>query len=103
MPRPQTDNDQKTDLDKIDFSKLQIGQDNPKEGPMEITDLLVPPPMTNMTEDTTENTTENMAERKNNNKLSEAERRLQEEEENYELHQRIYVGQLSDEKESDTE
>ena len=35
--------------------------------------------------------------------LSKAERKLQQEEEKYKLDQRVYVGKLSEEEESDTE
>ena len=41
-PRPQTDNDKTTDTDKVAFSKLQMGQSDPKEEPIEMTDSLIP-------------------------------------------------------------
>ena len=58
-------------------------------------DSLIPPPLTEMPEDTAGNN--------ESDKLSEAERKLQQEEENYEQYQRVYLGQLSEEVESDTE
>ena len=42
-PRPQVDNDKTTDIDKVDFSKLQIRQSDPKEKLIEVTDSLIPP------------------------------------------------------------
>ena len=45
---------------------------------------------------------EDMVEKNCSDELSEAERKLQEEE-MYEWYQRVYVGQLSEEEESDTE
>ena len=51
--------------------------------------------MTEALEEATENT--------NGEELLEAEKRLQREEENYELYDRIYVGQLSNEEESNTD
>ena len=44
-PRPQTDIDKTTDVDEVDFSKLQIRQSNPKEEPIEVTDSLTLPPL----------------------------------------------------------
>ena len=38
MPKPQTDIDQKRDVDEIAFSKLQIRQSDLKEEPVEVTD-----------------------------------------------------------------
>ena len=89
MPKLPVDFDQKTDVDEIDFSKLQITQSDPKE---ELTDSLIPPPMTKTPED--------MVQKNDNNELSKMDRKIQEEEKKYELHQRIYVGQLSEEEES---
>ena len=39
--RPQTDIDQTTDINEIAFSKLQIGQNNLKEGPLKVMDSLI--------------------------------------------------------------
>ena len=71
-PKPQTDIDQT----QIAFSKLQIRQSNPKEELVEVTDSLIPPLLTKMPEDT--------GEKNGNDKLSEVERKLQEEKEKYE-------------------
>ena len=95
MPKSQTDIDQKADANEIAFIQLQTRQSDPKEEPVEVTDSLIPPPLTKMSEDTVE---------KNSIvKLSEVERKLQQEEEKYEQYQRIYIGQLREEQESDTE
>ena len=75
-PKPQTNIDQKTNVKEIAFDKLQIGQSDPKEKPVEVTDSLIPPPLTEMLEDT--------AGKNDSDKLSEAKRKLQQEEENYE-------------------
>ena len=75
-PRPQTDIDQTTDVNEVAFSKLKIRQSNPKEELIEVTDSLIPPPLIVTPED---------MEGKNGSKeLSEAERKLQQEEESYE-------------------
>ena len=55
--------------------------------------LVPPPPMTDASGNTTENT--------NREELTEAERRLQKQEEKYEMYDRIYMGQLSDEEDTD--
>ena len=94
-PRPKTDIDKTTDVNKVAFSKLKIGQSNLKEEPIEMTDALVPPSLTETPRD--------MSGKNNGKELSEAERKLQQEEEKYDLCQRIYMGQLSEEEESDTE
>ena len=92
-PEPKADTEQTTDIDKVPFSKLQIGQDNQKEEPLEVTESLVPPPpITEASDNTVENT--------NGEELMEAEKRLQREEEKYYMYDRIYVGQLSDEEDS---
>ena len=95
MPKPWTDVDQMTDVDKIPFSKLQIRQNNPKEKLVEVAGSLLPPPMTKALEDTIQ--------KNDHDDLSEAERKQQQEEEKYEVYQRTYMGQLSEEEESDTE
>ena len=63
------------DIDKIPLSKLQIGQDKQKKELLEVTESLVPPPprVTEMSDDTAENT--------NGKELTEAEKKLQREEE----------------------
>ena len=95
-PKPQTNIDQNTDIDEVAFSKLQIGQNSLKKEPREVTNLLIPPPppVTKTPGDTTGNTY--------GEKLSKVEKRLQKEEEKYNLYGKVYVGQLSEEEESDT-
>ena len=93
-PKPKMDKEQTTDVDEVPFSKLQIGQDNQKAEPLEVMESLVPPP-------TTTEASGNTIEDTNGEELMEAERRLQGEEEKYEMYNRIYVGQLSDEEDSD--
>ena len=93
-PNPQTKKDQIMALDDIDFSKLNLRQDDPKEEKTEVTDSLIPPPAkTETSEDKTKDT--------NREDLSVLEKRLQIEEEKYHLYDRIYIGQFSEE-ESDT-
>ena len=80
-PRPQTDNDKATDIDEVAFSKLQIGQSDPKEEPIEMTDSLFTPPSVMETPgDMTGNT--------DKEELFKAEKRLQHEEEKYDLYRR---------------
>ena len=82
------------DIDEVAFSKLQIGQSDPKGGPLEVTkSLILTPPVTEASRDMTENTYWEG--------LTEVERRLQREEEKYKMYNRIYVGQLSDKGDSD--
>ena len=58
------------DTDEVAFSKLQIGQNNLKEEPLEVmTSLIPPPPPTEVSGDTMEKT--------DGEGLSEAEKRLQ--------------------------
>ena len=94
-PRLQTDIDQTSDVNKVAFSKLQFRQSNAKEELIEVTDSLIPPPPTETPED--------MAGKNNSEELSEAERKLQQEEESYKQYHRVYMRQLSEEEESDTE
>ena len=54
--------------------KLQIGQDDSKDEPLEVTESLVPPPQAMLMSD-------NTAENTNGEELIEAERKLQREEE----------------------
>ena len=75
-PRPQADIEQTTDVDEGAFSKLQIRQSDLKEEPIEVTDSLIPAPPTKTPED--------MTERNDGEELSEAEIKLQQEEESYE-------------------
>ena len=71
-PNNEKGTDQQTDLGKVmevddlPFQSLTIGQDKPKEEPLELTDLLVPPPVTASAmasvtaDDTTEDTDEGL-------------------------------------------
>ena len=94
-PKLQTNIDQTTDIDKVAFSKLQSRQSNPNKELIDVTNSLIPPtlPATETPGDMTGNT--------NGEELSEVEKRLQKAEEKYNLYRRVYVGQLSKEKESD--
>ena len=94
-PRALTENNQTTDVDEVACSKLQIGQGGLREEPIEVTDSLIQPLLTETPEDMTGNN--------DGKELLEEERKLQQEEENYKQYQRIYVGQLSEEEEGDTE
>ena len=94
-PRPQTNIDKTMDVNEIALSKLQIRQSDPKEEPIEVTDSLIPPPLTE--------TPGGMTGKNDRKELLEVERKIQQEEEKYELYQRIYIGQLTEEEESDTE
>ena len=94
-PRPKTNNDQRTDVDEVAFIKLQIRQSDLREELIEVTYSLIPPPPTETPEDTIG--------KNGGEELSEIERKLQLEEESYKQYQRIYVGQLSEQEESDTE
>ena len=42
LPKPQPDIAQKTDVNGMDFSKLHIGQNDPKEEQVEVTKSLIP-------------------------------------------------------------
>ena len=91
LPKPQSEPDPTTDLDK-----LYIEQDSPKEKQFEVTDSLILLPMS---EDEKATLGEMMEETMEG--LTEVEKRYQLEEEKYALHQKVYVGQFSDEEESD--
>ena len=95
-PKPKTDMEQTMNIDKIPFSRLQIGQDVQKDEPLEVTDLLVPPPL--ITE-----TLEDMTENNDREGLMEAERKLQREEEENKMYIQISVGPFSDKEDSDTD
>ena len=95
-PKPQTNMEQTMDIDEVTFSKLQIGQSNLREELLEVKKSLIPAPApAKAPEEVTGNT--------DREELLEAEKRLQTEEEKYKLYNRIYMGQLSDEKESETD
>ena len=55
-PKLKTDTEQTMDIDKVPFSILQIGQVNQKEEPLEVMELLTPPPPMEAAEDMTKNT-----------------------------------------------
>ena len=77
-PYPQTSAEQTMDIDEVAFSKLQIGQSDLKEEPLEVTKSLVPPP-------STMEASEDMMENTDGEGLTEAERRLQREKEKFEV------------------
>ena len=83
LPKPQPDIDQKTDIDGLDLSKLQIAQDDPKEEQDNGTELLIPLPTTKALEEMTEKTY---------NELTGVEKKYQQEEEKYMMYQRTYIG-----------
>ena len=92
--KPQVKTEQTMDIDEVAFSKLQIGQSNPGEETLEVTKSLIPPPpVMEAPEEATEHT--------NGHKLLEAEKKHQGDKEKYELYDRIYMGQLSEEAETD--
>ena len=94
-PTQKTDVEKTVDVDEIPLNKLKIGQDNHEEQPLEVTESLVLPPSTLAAlEDTTENTDEG---------LTEAEVKLEGEEEKFTMYDRIYVGLPNDEESSDKE
>ena len=69
-PKPKVEMEQTMDIDEVPFSKPQIGQDDQKEEPLEVTESLVQPPSTTeISDDTAENT--------NGEELTETENRLQ--------------------------
>ena len=88
MLKPQT-------VDEIPFSKLQIRQNNPKEKLVEVTYSLIPPTTTKALEDTIQ--------KNDSDNTSKVERKHQQEEEKYKVYQKAYMGQLSEEDESNTE
>ena len=91
MPKPQTDTGQMMDVNELVLSKLQIGQSDPKEELVDMTNSL------------TTKALEEMAEKNDSNELSEAAKEHQQTEEKYGVYQRTYIGQLSEVEESDTE
>ena len=94
--KPPTNMEQTMGIEEVVFSKLQIEQSNLREEPLEVMKSLIPPPpVTEAPEEVTEIT-------KREDPL-EAMKRLQGEGEKYELYDRIYVDQLSDKEESDTD
>ena len=90
----ETDTGKVTDIDEILSHKLNTGQDEQKEEPLKVTELLVLPPSALTTvEDTNAGTNEG---------LMEVEVKLQGEQEKFEMYNRIYVGLLSKQEDSNT-
>ena len=95
-PKQKMDTEKVTDIDEVPFHKLNLGQDEQKEGePLEVTESLVlsPSDSANM-EGTTKDEEEG---------LMKVEVRLQREEEKFEMYDKIYVGLLSKEETSNME
>ena len=90
MPNPQSESDSKLEVDKLDMDKLHLEHDIPQEEQIKVTDLLILPPTMDEEEKATIEET------------MELETRYQQEEEKYVLQQKTYIGQLSDEEESNT-
>ena len=95
LPKPQTDINQKTDVDVLALCKLQIGQNDPTEEQVDVTELLISP--------LTTKAPEKMAEKTDNDDLTKVEKRDQQEEKKYATYRRTYVVQLSEEEEGDAE
>ena len=91
--KTQPDIDQKTDVDELALSKLQIGQNDSKEEQVNITELLILLPTTKALEKTN---------KKIDDELTEVEKRDQQEEKKCVMYRRTYIGQLSEEEESNT-
>ena len=75
---------------------MQIRHSDPKEELIEVTNPLISSPQKT---ETPEDITGNI----DGEELSEAEKRLQQEEKKYNLYQRVHVGQLSEGEQSDTD
>ena len=86
--KPQSEPNSKLE---VDIDKLNLEQDSPKEEWIKVTDSLILPPT--MIEEEEKATTE---------ELMEVDIRYQQEEEKYMLWQKVYIGQLREEEESDT-
>ena len=96
VPKQKTNTEQTTDIDEVPFHKLNLGQDKQKEKePLEVVQSLVPPPSDPMNmEAATKDETEGQMD---------METRLQKVAEKFEMYDRIYIGQLSEEETSNTE
>ena len=94
LPKPKPNINQKTDIDELALSKLQVGQNDLKEEQVNVTESLIPLLTTKALEEMTEKT---------DDELTKAEKRDQQEKEKYAMYQRMYIGQLSEEEKSDTE
>ena len=95
MPKPQSEPNSNLEVDKLDINKLHLEEDSPKEEQIKVTNFPIPPPATSKEEEkaTTEETMEEMME---------TEKKYQQEEEKYTLQEKICIGQLSKEEESNT-
>ena len=95
MPKPQSEPNLKLEVDKLDIDTLHLEQNSPKEEQIEVTNLLIPPPTTSKEEEkaTMEETLKEMIE---------VEKNYQQEEEKCMQQEKIYIGQLSEEEESNT-
>ena len=80
----------KLEVDKLDIDKLNLEQGSPKEEEIKVTGLLKLPPRTSEEE-----------EKAITEELTEAETKYQQDNGKY-LLQQVYIGQLSEEEESDT-
>ena len=90
-PKPQSEPDPRTEVDKLHIDKLHIEQDSPKEEQVEVTDLLIPLPTSEEEKATMEGTMgETMEETME--ELTVDEKRYQLEEEKYVLPQKAYLG-----------
>ena len=83
LPKPQSEPDLRAEVNKLDIDNLHIEWDSPKEEKVEVTDSLIPLPMSKEKKPTKEETME---------KLTETEKMFQLEEEKCALHQKVYVG-----------
>ena len=85
LPKPQPAINQKTDIDGLVLSMLQIGQNDPKVEQVNATELLIPLPTTKAQAEMIEKT---------NDELTEAKKTDQQEEVKYVMYQRMYIGQV---------
>ena len=89
LPKPQSEPNSKLEVDKLDIDKLNVAQDSPKEEWIKVTDSLILPPTTSEEE-----------EKATMEELMEAEMGYQQEEQKCALQEKVYIGQLSQEEES---
>ena len=96
IPKQKMDTEEVTDIDKVPFHKLSLGQDEQKEGePLEVTKSLAPLPSDSANMEGTVKDEEEG--------LMEVEVRLQKEEEKFKMYDKIYVNLLSEEETSNME
>ena len=98
VPKQKTNTEQTKNINEVPFHELNLGQDEQKEQePLEMTQSLVPQPSDLMDmEATTKDETEGGGQ-------MDMKTRLQKEAEKFEMYDRIYVGQLSEEEASNKE